>query len=474
MINAFQSNALSLLLGVSFILNSCAPAKQLTTEVQSLNSNQKAYVQALIESGKVPDPDQVIPSDVSNSCQDFIKSLPSDYLRDTMLVPENKNDPNSPMIQIFYYGKIFSGKAPVVFFNGGPGSDSHSSFRILSDKLKAKMWFQKISFIYIDQRGNGCSSPYPQGSDDATLERLKFYGSRQIVDDAEALRVKLIGDRPWKAFGQSYGAFIVHRYATLYPSKLTAAYAHAGVITSSPLERLKGRILSQERVMKIYLQQYPEDEASLRAINTYLSGKCFKDEASSASGCGLYVIDDFGKFLGFTDEWPRIHKWIQVVVPKNEVDEVGLKKYLQTIYFSNEVDPKNNKSAAKAVIDFVDRNVLELTHENCAMIGVDLANSLLNECKQPLLDAPRLLSPRTLKIQSFAQDFLTLADFKSTLQSSALKFHLYSGENDTFVPKEIYPEELEATKGLVIYTHFMKSGHDGFYTESQVWDDVRK
>jgi hypothetical protein len=63
--------------------------------------------------------------------------------------------------------------------------------------------------------------------------------------------------------------------------------------------------------------------------------------------------------------------------------------------------------------------------------------------------------------------------FKTALQvMPAGSFYLYSGEKDCFVPKEGFVEEITAVGPLLHYTHFMNSGHEGFYTENQVWNDL--
>ena len=82
---------------------------------------------------------------------------------------------------------------------------------------------QTLSMIYLDQRGNGCSDPYPAGPVNTqfttmTAQRLALYGSRSIVRDAEALRELLLGPgKSWSAFGQSFGGEIVHRYVEMLP-----------------------------------------------------------------------------------------------------------------------------------------------------------------------------------------------------------------------------------------------------------------
>ncbi len=42
------------------------------------------------------------------------------------------------------------------------------------------------------------------------------------------------------------------------------------------------------------------------------------------------------------------------------------------------------------------------------------------------------------------------------------------------MPKETVAAEAEAMGNLLRYTHFQNSGHEGFYTEDQIFDDLLK
>ena len=75
----------------------------------------------------------------------------------------------------------------------------------------------------------------------------------------------------------------------------------------------------------------------------------------------------------------------------------------------------------------------------------------------------------------FQNNFLTMDDFKKGLTVlNPVNFYLYSGEKDTFVPKDNFAEELAAVGSSINYAHFMNSGHEGYRTEQKVWDDLVK
>ncbi len=57
-----------------------------------------------------------------------------------------------------------------------------------------------------------------------------------------------------------------------------------------------------------------------------------------------------------------------------------------------------------------------------------------------------------------------------------INLYLYSGEFDQMVPKENFTEQLTAFQGLpnLFYTNFPSSGHDGFYSEPQIFEELEK
>jgi pimeloyl-ACP methyl ester carboxylesterase len=418
-------------------------------------------------------------------CDKFRASLPSDWQQGVLNVPEDPAQPNGQQIKIFYYGKINLNSVPTVYFNGGPGSSSHSDYQALTRRQALFDPYKEVSMIFIDQRGNGCSSGYPQGSDIATLQRLSHYGSRGIVADAEAVRLQVWGNRPWIAAGQSYGGYIVHRYVTLYPQSLTAAISQQDVLTSDGYFRIKTRIASQARVLQDYLGEYPDDQDRLSRLHDYLQPTtCFYSPVdATAKICGLGVLNPFTDLIGFTDNWLSIHQWIGLMAPAGEISEPSINRFL-AIYGFGTGNPNNLKGWAGAVIDYVDRNVPPEDTTHCEQIRTDLATTginldqvYINEC-MTALQYPRATQNDSSVWQSqLTTDPLTIANLTSVLQSNpALPFYLYSGEKDPFVPVAEFAEELAAIGKLanVHYTDYPDTGHDGSYEEPQTWLDWEK
>ncbi len=416
-------------------------------------------------------------------CKEFIASLPSTYFHDWLSVPENPFDPSGLQINVFYYGPNQLDKDLVLFYNGGPGSDSHGTMGHLEPGLTENNLQSRLSFVYMDQRGTGCSSAYPSARTDADILRSRWYGSTGIVYDSEALRTKLIGQRKWKVFGQSYGAFIVHRYAALFPTSLEAGYAHANTLNEDPELRLYNRIFSQYRVVNLFLEKYPEDRAKLLTLKTFLSPqKCFQTQFVG-NVCGHEVIEGLVSYVGFSNRWEQLHKRINLMVPglapNLMTSEEAIKSFVSAVIDVEEAPT----GFALSVISYYDRNVSTGDYTSCGPIYTKLAAQgitedqlLINEC---------MLSIQTKRISTSSQrirtvlnnthDHLTLEKLKAGLvQMNAKSFFLYSGEKDAFVPKESFPEEVSYLGDLINYTHFMNSGHEGYRTEKQVWGDLGK
>lgn len=367
----------------------------------------------------------------------------------------------------------------MVFFNGGPANNSHSSYVLLTHRQKWDSEWAKIPFIFVDQRGTGCSDPYPQGKSDETLKTLSNYGSRAIIEDSKQIRKKL-GIAQWKVFGQSYGAFIVHRYMTIHPESIVSAHAHAGIITSDPIQRLTGRIRSQNRVVETYLNDFPSDREILKTLNKALiPSKCFYNDSKTDSVCGPDALSPFIKLLGFTEQWLRLHIELNLLVRNGALDDRRMQEFLNQEVFVPPT-PGHSTGVALSVIGWTDRNVAPTNMQTCPKVYFTLGQegtpanlSLLNEC-QPFMVGPYTGKSSTYeRINQMPQDLLTITDFKASLIAhSSTPFYLYSGAKDTYVPVDDYKEELDAVGALVHYTHFIGTGHDGFMDETQVWSDL--
>ncbi len=58
---------------------------------------------------------------------------------------------------------------------------------------------------------------------------LQHFGADNNVNDAEFIRNKMIGDKPWSILGQSFGGFCALNYLSFHASGLKDALSTGGI-----------------------------------------------------------------------------------------------------------------------------------------------------------------------------------------------------------------------------------------------------
>ncbi len=457
-------------------------------------------------------------------CAQFKASLPPNWTQDTIEVPEDPSQPSGTQIKIFYYFEKWTANlTPVLFLNGGPSHSSATFAEAIQQHAKPILDPEdQISFIYMDQRGTGCSDPYPEikdsnNPDPQTLKRLALYGSAQIAEDAEAIRQKLLGSRSWIIFGQGFGGLVVHRYIVQHPEAIKAAFVQGEALFDQSLPRAELRLASQSKVLQDYLKQFPGDEPILKTLRTILNtpdqrGKLpctFPDSQHQNSTllpgdgfCGYAVLLSFAQtHLGNTNEWlSQIHEKLGMLLNSNHslnekmvqdtvfgtlFTDNGPKSFFANPHFSIPPNPW-----AQEVINYTDRNVIPFNSNNCALIYHDLLRTKkinlkngvnLNECMVQLQQFAPQKTPTQValvnhpQVLSLPQNLLTVAQFASALKEhSQIPFYWYSSAEDAWVPTALFSQEYKALKGLknVHYVHFNSTGHDSFLDEPKLWSDL--
>ena len=406
----------------------------------------------------------------SDECSQFQNSLPPNFVKGYVTVPEDWKNPRGRQIKVFYYGRLEKGKDPVVFHNGGPASDSHGSSELLEGLETANA----LSFIYIDQRGTGCSDPFPQEPTVENVNRLVNYTTNEIVWDSEAVRQELLGDKKWKVFGQSYGGQIVHRYAVNAPENLKGAFAHGLSLMDNQNDWLKLRIKSQKRVIEMYFKQYPNDRQALTKIRSLIGENlCFNDGDTKI--CGPKVTDALVIFLGFSTSWSYMHQTIGSLMSNGQLSLTQLERFVRNYVFG--VFTSNGLAAN--VISVVEMSDGKSDAESCKIVNEKLEAEgetpqawILNECR--LLAGFKNDKWTELLAGITVNKSMNPVDLKNSLIANPnLPFFLYSGHKDVFVPIETFAEEVALLGNLITYREFTTSGHEGFYTEAQVWKDIQ-
>lgn len=437
---------------------------------QSLEITQRAYPPPTTP---LPETRALTPQQAE--CRDFRASLPKSFAQGFVFVPENWNEPAGKKIGVFYYARLLRDAQnqvirPTVFFNGGPAFSSHSSFEIIEDEVAA----QSLSMIYLDQRGTGCSDRYPAPPASAeTAQRIAHYGSRSIVLDAEAIREKLLGAKSqWRAFGQSYGGHIVHRYVETAPQSLSAAYIHGHAVVSDPITKVTERLRAQHRISRDYFARYPSDELRLAKIRAAIPpNRCFED--GNRRVCSNSILDAAAGLLAFRPQWGALHIWIKRL---EKGDDALLTEFVRTIAFGIFVGQNGLAASVLSHLDVVpgytDTAVCEAATLRLASepVAKSPASWPINECR---LLAQLHYAGEELVESSAKGDPILLATLAAQLERyPALQLYLYSGALDSLVPEAIFSEETENLGHRITYRSFSRSGHEGFFTEPRVWQDL--
>lgn len=487
------------------LVTACGPAPTNVTIVTLLSETERQDIRRAIQAGRpiFMEPMEAMgamdathpPSEShgpnSDACRSFRARLPRSFRQGFVSVPEDwsapKGAPGSRKIRVFYYARPGSAAAPsgprspgrpVVFFNGGPAASSWSSFNLLESSLEAK----RLPTVYIDQRGTGCSDPFPQSPIHAdTARRLALYGSRGIVRDAETIRERLFGPKStWRAFGQSYGGHVVHRYLETAPASLSGAFAHGSSIMGDPTEWLAERLRSQKRIAEEYLRAYPEDRARIRKIRDLIpEARCF--EGGGTRLCGPAVLDAATYLLGFQPSWRTLHLWLAAMLdgesPAGSLDERKLQSFVRQLVFGVYAGEANG--FASSVLSRLEILPGLRDVEGCRLAQARLEKTAgtdspadwpFNECR--MLSAFRYPWDAAVE-EAHPFDPLRVEAIASSLASfPRLPFFLYSGQKDAFVPVASFQEEVTHLGDRIIYRNFPDSGHEGFYAEQQVWTDL--
>ncbi len=414
-------------------------------------------------------PDEAIPQ--AADCASFIRGLKG-FKTGTIEVPEDWDHPkSSPKINVFYYWRKADGEGakrpPVVFYNGGPASDSHGSAELL-----APLEFtNNADLVFIDQRGTGCSTAFPSKNNEATALRLMNWGSRGIVGDSEAIRLQLFGNQRWRAYGQSYGGFIVHRYLEIAPEGLDRAIAHGASIMHDPILWDVERLRSQKRVGENYFAKFPEDRLLLAMARTAIpNDHCWAQ--GDFSVCGPVVLDSLTILLGFQSSWLSLHRWIQKLRDaKGVLDYAILDSLVRELVFGVFAEGGlggNVLSKMEIVPGYDDSASCAESFKVLRAAGEDPDAFDINECR--LLSG--LKSPYFPLMKNVTGRPIAINKIASVLKSGGPGFFLFSGAQDVFVPVNTFSEEVQQLDKLVHYKSFPGSGHEGFYTESEVQEAV--
>ena len=152
----------------------------------------------------------------------------------TFNVPLDYHHPESGQISIFVR-EIRSNPSKrrpyLLYLQGGPGFESP---RPVTNSGWIKKALNRYDILLLDQRGTGRSTPanFQTIGDWGPKKQagyLQHFRADNIVNDAEFIRNKMIGDKPWSILGQSFGGFCALNYLSFHASGLKEALITGGI-----------------------------------------------------------------------------------------------------------------------------------------------------------------------------------------------------------------------------------------------------
>jgi len=246
----------------------------------STNSRAPAQFQAeqtfLVNAGAI---------DAAKACADFRKRLPVDIQQGFVKGPHSH--------QVFYYGRWK--QSPLVIANGGPGMSSWSSY----DEYKETLARENVEFLFFDQKGTGCSSPYPNLNDES-LKLWSEFSSEGQARDIDLLRRSLqLGDRI-TVFGTSFGAKIALRYGILYPQFTRSILIHGDSFVpdeAAIVGELAAVLHKQKSFLERRFHENPQLENTLKSLERkFAKGPCARDADRLVEVCGYGLVRDLGHY----------------------------------------------------------------------------------------------------------------------------------------------------------------------------------
>lgn len=199
----------------------------------------------------------------------------------------------------------------LVFFQGGPGSGSPRPEPTMGWIKRA---IEDYRVLLLDQRGTASSTPVTHetlmqfDSPQAQADYLKHFRADNIIRDAEAIRVQLLGEgQKWTALGQSFGGFCIAHYLSAAPEGLEGAIVTGGL---PPLERSADEVYraTYQRVIDknhLYYERYPEDTERFWEIMDFLMANDVE-----FPGGGLLTprrFQQLGFAFGMSDGFEAVH-----------------------------------------------------------------------------------------------------------------------------------------------------------------------
>jgi pimeloyl-ACP methyl ester carboxylesterase len=202
----------------------------------------------------------------------------------------------------------------LLFLQGGPGGRSPRPLARdgwLAEALKS------YRVLLMDQRGTGRSTPVTTATpaafaDAAALAQyLTHFRADSIIADAELLRARIGGGRPWTTLGQSYGGFLTFTYLSLAPQALAKCLVTGGIpgvrsTAEDVYRRTWPRVVDKNAE---FFRRFPADAAVLNRLRDVIVQRGADDPLRLPGGDPLTVarLQALGILFGMSYGFAEVH-----------------------------------------------------------------------------------------------------------------------------------------------------------------------
>ncbi|MCD0450449.1 alpha/beta hydrolase [Actinocorallia sp. API 0066] len=253
-------------------------------------------------------------------------------------VPLDHADPGGEQIPLFAREIVAESRAHdglpwLLYLQGGPG---HRAPRGLPAWVERAA--REYRVVLLDQRGTGRSHPLTRQTladvpDPAA--RLRLFRADAIVRDAELVRARITGGRPWSVLGQSFGGFCATTYLSFFPDGLNEVIITGGLpsLTATADDVYRAaypRVLEHN---ERFFARYPGDEELALRVAEVLR----KEDVRLPSGEPLTVrrFQTAGMGFGTHAEFDDLHYLLEeAFAGPSTLSEVFLRRIEAKISFA--------------------------------------------------------------------------------------------------------------------------------------------
>jgi pimeloyl-ACP methyl ester carboxylesterase len=230
-------------------------------------------------------------------------------------VPLDHDDPHGTRIEVYAREVVAADQAGasrpwLLYLQGGPGFGSP---RPIAREGWLDRALEDYRVLLLDQRGTGRSTPANRrtlaeiGGPRAQADHLAHFRADAIVRDAELIRRRLTGDRPWSVLGQSFGGFCAVNYLSVAPEGLDEVFITGGLpgLRSTADDYYRATYPRVAAKTAAHYDRYPGDIELARRV----AGELRDHEITLPNG-GRLTIEAFqslGRMLGTAAGSHQLH-----------------------------------------------------------------------------------------------------------------------------------------------------------------------